>query len=445
MNDTTPGGTVLEQLDGIDAAPSELAYLFVVFECDRPLAGGMRIALEELDEVVIRRGSTRQLARVGRRLELKLPSTLLSSSHARLLRTQTGWSVEDLGSRNGTFLNLKKLATETLSDGDFVELGRVVLRFRTMSGEMADSPPGPLGFTTLIPSLAVAMRELTKMAASSLPILLLGETGTGKEVLARGVHELSGRSGPLITVNCGALSGTLLDSQLFGHVRGAFTGALRDELGFVRAADGGTLFLDEIGDLPLPAQVALLRVIQEREVVPVGATKPVKVDLRIIAATHRQLDFSRARGEFRDDLYSRLAGHIHYLAPLRERREDLGMLVASLLAGEAPRFSADAGRALVTNDWPLNVRQLEQSLARAVMLAEDGVIHARHLHSQPTQAAPTAPATDRDRSPGEAELRALLERTGGNISEAARSLGCSRIQVHRWMQRYGLERDKFRT
>jgi DNA-binding NtrC family response regulator len=374
-----------------------------------------------------------------------------------MVRTPTGWSIEDVGSRNGTHINLKKLASQTLCDGDLVELGRVVLRFRTMTTPIGkvESPLGPLGFSTLVPTLATAMRELTRMAASPLPILLLGETGTGKEVIARGVHDLSGRSGPLIAVNCGALSGTLLDSQLFGHVRGAFTGALRDELGFVRAADGGTLFLDEIGDLPLPAQVAMLRVIQEREVVPVGTTKPVKVDLRIITATHRQLDLSRARGEFREDLYSRLSGHIHHLAPLRDRREDLGMLVATLLPelaeGDVPRFTADAGRALVTSDWPLNIRQLEQSLARAVMLAEDGVIHARHLITQVGQSPPgvtpptgSAPVAE-SRDPGEAELRALLERTGGNISETARSLGCSRIQVHRWMQRYGLDRDKFRT
>jgi transcriptional regulator with PAS, ATPase and Fis domain len=320
----------------------------------------------------------------------------------------------------------------------------------------SSSPPGPvpLGFATLLPPLALGLGELARLATTALPILLLGETGTGKELIARGIHALSQRPGPLVPVNCGALSPSLLDSQLFGHVRGSFTGALRDEPGFVRSSDGGTLFLDEIGDLPLPAQAALLRVLQEREVVPVGGTRAVKLDLRIIAATHRQLDLLSARGDFRADLYARLSGHIHYLTPLRERREDLGVIVADLLRRLAPaegaglRLSADAGRELVMAEWPLNVRQLEQSLVRAIALAEDGLIQQRHLIAVSPR---VASGVEREPPPREVddqargdELRALLVHHQGNVSEVARVMGCSRMQIHRWMQRYGLDPAAYR-
>src|SRR5262249_24796529 len=155
------------------------------------------------------------------------------------------------------------------------------------------------------------LAALARIASMPIPVLLLGESGTGKEVLARAVHTLSGRSGAFVAVNCGGLSASLIESQLFGHVKGSFTGAGRDEPGLVRAADRGTLFLDEIGDLPLAAQAALLRVLQEREVVPVGGARPVAVDLRVVAATHRPLEKMAAKGDFRADLLARLSGYRH--------------------------------------------------------------------------------------------------------------------------------------
>jgi transcriptional regulator with PAS, ATPase and Fis domain len=458
--------TQSDQPELLGATTLTVPQLFVVLEGERPHAGGVRYSLGEVDEVTIGRGEERRarLEPVGgsgrRRLDLRLPSSLLSMNHLRITHEDEDWIIEDTGSRNGSYLNRRSLTREIVRDGDLIEIGRVVLRFR-MLGLSAEEQrrdteesavAGPLGFHTLLPALALEFHELARIAASPLPILLLGETGTGKEVLARAIHQLSSRPGPLVAVNCGALSGSLLDSQLFGHVRGAFTGSLRDELGLVRASDGGTLFLDEIGDLPGPAQAALLRVLQEREVVPVGATRPVAVDLRVIAATHRQLDLLSARGEFRADLYARLSAHVHYLTPLRDRREDLGLILADLLPpGSSLRLSADACRALVTNDWPLNIRQLEQSLTRATTLAEQGVIHARHLvPPSPRTATPERPgeraaetrgADDRGR---EAELITLLTQHRGNVSEIARSMGCSRMQVHRWMQRYGLSADTFR-
>jgi DNA-binding NtrC family response regulator len=467
LHSDTVLATQSDQPDLLGTEPLPVPQLFVVLEGERPQAGGARCSLADVDEVTIGRGEQRvaryESSGAGgvRRLDLRLPSSLLSTKHLRITRDQEDWVIEDAGSRNGSYLNRRLLTRESLRDGDVLEIGRIVLRFRILGlsaeeqrgGAEESAVTGPIGFHTLLPSLALQLRELARIAASPLPILLLGETGTGKEVLARAIHELSRRPGPLVAVNCGALSGSLLDSQLFGHVRGSFTGAVRDELGLVRASDGGTLFLDEIGDLPAPAQAALLRVLQQREVVPVGATRAVGVDLRVVAATHRQLDLMSARGEFRSDLYARLCGHVHYLTPLRERLEDLGLIVADLLPPGTPlRLSADACRALVTNDWPLNVRQLEQSLARARTLAEDGVIHARHLvppsprltatpeRPLPRAAEPRGP-DDKDR---EAELIALLTQHHGNVSEIARSMGCSRMQVHRWMQRYGLSADAFR-
>jgi DNA-binding NtrC family response regulator/pSer/pThr/pTyr-binding forkhead associated (FHA) protein len=470
LSSTTP-----EQSEQPDSPQQDEVYLFVVLETDRAVGGGARYRLD-VDEVVVGRGADRRAIRqvdgARRMMELRIPAPLLSTSHARFVRAGNVWFLEDAGSRNGTALNGRACTQRTaLRDGDWIELGRVFLRFRTLRvgtdpASLADIDGLVVGqeqaFSTLLPELGLELLELERIAASTLPVVLLGESGTGKELLARGIHAASRRPGPFVAVNCGALSGTLLDSQLFGHSRGSFTGATRDEPGFVRSSDTGTLFLDEIGDLPPAGQVALLRVLEEHEVVPVGATRPVKVDLRIITATHRQIDLLSARGDFRADLYSRLSGHLHYLTPLRERREDLGLIVAELLrrtgAPAATRLTAEAGRELVANDWPLNVRQLEQALARAMTLADDHVLTARHLFvsrsGTPTPAGPS-PATESATDPlpkrsriDDAEraqtLRELLSKHRGNVSEVARVMGFSRVQIHRWMDQFGLDIGTFR-
>ena len=284
-----------------------------------------------------------------------------------------------------------------------------------------------------------------------------GETGTGKELLARGAHELSGRSGAFVAVNCGALPTGLVESQLFGHVKGAFSGAVRDEPGFFRAADGGTLFLDEIADLPSASQAALLRALQEREVMPVGATRPAKVDLRVVAATHQPLEAMIERGGFRRDLLARLAGFTLELPPLRARRMDLGLLVASLLRRLAPdradsvMLTPAAGQALFRHDWPLNTRELEQCLARALALAGDEPIDLHHLPATvtaPRGAAPAGPSPDARFSERDARLRLeLLEelaRHQGNLADVARAMGKARMQVHRWCRRFGIDPNLYR-
>ena len=220
----------------------------------------------------------------------------MSSTHAKIARIRDAFVIEDAGSRNGTYVDGKRITRRTLADGDAIEAGHSVFVFRSGlptppatardldSAELHARAPG---LRTLLPALAPRYEELARVARSDVPILLLGETGTGKEVLARAAHEFSERNGAFVAVNCGSLSPALVEGLLFGHVKGSFSGATRDEPGFVRAADGGTLFLDEVGDFPATAQPALLRVLQEKEVVPVGTSRPVQVRFRVIAATHR--------------------------------------------------------------------------------------------------------------------------------------------------------------
>jgi hypothetical protein len=453
------------------AAVPTRPHLFVVLHCDRPRAGGSRHDLAELDVVFVGRGPERSARRTRdgeRRLEVRFSGATVSSSHARLESRETGWAIIDEGSKNGTFVNGERVQRAALRDGDLIEIGSTLLVFRAAlpvpshdlavppdldSAALAALTPG---LATLIPHLAGQHAALERIAALSIPVLLLGESGTGKEVMASAVHTLSGRPGAFVAVNCGGIPASLLESQLFGHVKGAFTGAARDELGYVRAADKGTLFLDEIGDLPLTAQAALLRVLQEREVVPVGGSRPVKVDLRVVAATHRPLDRMVAEGTYRADLLARLAGYRHLLPPLRARREDLGIIVGDLLRrAELPGaaelcLSTAAGRRLFAHDWPLNIRELGQSLSVAAALARAGVIEAEQLPIAPAPApvaAPRAVTAEADLDDPETlrkTLVALLEQHRGNISHVARDLGKARMQIHRWMKRFGLDPDSFR-
>src|SRR5258706_2561941 len=278
-------------------------YLFVVLECDRPATGGARYALEDVDEVILGRGSERKasLSRVDgvRRLTVGISSRSIAGTHARISRTSDGWVLEDTRSTNGSMVNGERVSRAVLRDDDIIELGHTIFALRRGLPTPPDTPPildsaegrAPhAALATLLPELARRFEKLARVAESNLSLLLFGETGTGKEVIAQAVHHLSGRKGGFVAVNCGAFPPNLVESSLFGHARGAFTGAVRDEPGFFRAAEGGTLLLDEIGDFPLVAQPALLRVLQEQEVLPVGTTRPVRVDVRVVAAPHHSLD-----------------------------------------------------------------------------------------------------------------------------------------------------------
>lgn len=449
-----------------DRPPSQLLTLLV--ECDRPAGGSELISLAAVESVTIGRGETRSIRYTEKRGEkavhLTIPDRRISGSHAILERTANGFRVRDLGSANGTKVGGERVEQSNLHHGDVLQIGHTLLGYEDKP--LVSRVPVAVGTKTKIctfsPIYAQRLAQLSKIAMTPIPVLLLGESGTGKEVLARVTHDLSGRPGNFVPVNCGAIPPNLVESHLFGHQKGSFSGAVRDELGFVRAADGGTLFLDEIGDLPPASQAALLRVLQEGEVHPVGAARAVRVDVRVIAATHRPLDRMQDEGTFRRDLYARLSGFVVQVPSLRERREDMGQLIGELLerAGSAVRIRPEAATQMLRHDWPLNVRELAQCLNAASALASEGVIKLEHLppaltnlSGPPTLATKTpSPAQDEPReakqAPLSAEDQALrddlvkrLEANNYNISAVARDMGKARQQVQRWVRRFSLKGD----
>jgi transcriptional regulator with PAS, ATPase and Fis domain len=252
-------------------------------------------------------------------------------------------------------------------------------------------------------------------------------------------------------VNCAAIPATLLESELFGYKRGAFTGADRDRIGIVKSAEGGTLFLDEIGDMPLEAQAKLLRMIETRSVTPLGSHAAEPVDVRIVCATHRPLGRFVREERFRADLFARISGHIIELPPLRDRKEDLYQLTVAFLdrvtaGGKAPVLGAPFVLGLLEHDWPFNVRELEAAIKRAVALS-DGILDKTHLPpaTQEGLEGASEPKTGRAAPPTEDALRALLQRHGGNVAAVARELSKERVQIHRWLKRYGISLDEFRA
>ena len=469
--DPTLTGAVANVMQKLEGREEHRAQLFLVLECARLSGGGARFCLSDVDEVTIGRGRERSARRsrnaTGRQLEVRVPDRHMSSRHARIERSGSGYVLRDDGSKNGSLVNGEVIRERRLEDGDILELGHTLFVFRaqvptpwqTPADVDSEHAKAPRGMFTLLPGYAKDLAALARIAPSAVPVTLLGETGTGKEVLAQAIHALAGRSGALVPVNCGALPAALVEGQLFGHMRGAFSGAVRDEVGFVRSAHLGTLFLDEIGDMPLASQPALLRVLQEREVTPVGSSRSVEVDIRVVSATHCDVVALQATGGFRSDLYARLAGFVHHLPPLVERREDLGVLIADLLrrqrspGHDGACFTPGAGRALLRHRWPLNVRELEQCISLAIVLAEGGVIDAHHLPASVVDAAPLSspsepPSRPIDPSavdPLRDELVAQLRSHRGNVSEVARAMGKARMQIQRWMKRYGVGPDDFRS
>ena len=291
------------------------------------------------------------------------------------------------------------------------------------------------------------------VAASDSTVLLQGESGTGKGIIARYVHELSMRaSGPFVSINCGALPESLLESELFGHVKGSFTGAVKDKSGLFAAAEAGTFFLDEIGETTAATQVKLLRVLQHREVIPVGATEPIPIDTRLIAATNRKLDDEISRGNFRSDLYYRLNVISIEIPPLRSRRDDIPLLAESFLTeiarkrGEEPKkLTSEAAEQLQEYSWPGNVRELENAIERAVILATGDTIHpaalpdkVRERKSEPLLAERVTPNPPLD-AIERAYIMWVLGSEGGNKSRAAEVLGIDPSTLYRKLSRFGLD------
>ena len=337
-----------------------------------------------------------------------------------------------------------------------------------------------MGLETRSPLLAQTLRAAEKAAASRIPVLIEGESGAGKEWLARGIHAASPRAGkPMVAVNCGAIPHQLVESILFGHEKGSFTGATERRGGKFREADGGTLFLDEVGELPLDAQVKLLRALQSGEIEPVGAARPVKVDVRVVSATNRRLAEEIEAGRFREDLYYRLGVFPLTLPPLRERREDIAAIAASFVrrfarenGTPALAVSREALIALAAHGWPGNVRELENAVYRTVVLAEGDVLRpedfdlpaAPIMGASPSEEmrrfrealdgpAMAASASDVPVVDGTGSLRAFeaierdiivaaLHHCGGRASAAARALGIGRSTLYRKLADYGIEAAK---
>ena len=297
------------------------------------------------------------------------------------------------------------------------------------------------------PAMDEVRALISGLAHSDAPVLIRGESGTGKEVVARAVHRASRRSaGPMIAVNCAAIPETLLESELFGYEKGAFTGATRNKLGLFHLADHGTLFLDEIGDLPASLQAKLLRVLESKCFTPLGGVKETQVDVRLISATHRALEDEIARGTFRQDLFYRLNVFPIVIAPLRERRGDVRILARHFLAewGRSPDdLGEDAVARLVAHSWPGNVRELRNVLERAVIVRRDGRIGASDIllaapRGLAGAAAPATPTLNLEDAEKELIQRAL-DAAAGNKSEAARLLGITRRALYGRLERYGLE------
>ena len=301
------------------------------------------------------------------------------------------------------------------------------------------------------------MRQVFKQiglaAATEATVLILGETGTGKEEVARALHRNSLRAdGPFVAVNCAAIPPDLMESELFGHVKGAFTGAVADRKGYLRQAEGGTLFLDEIGDMPLALQAKILRVLEAREFSQVGAQTVLTLNARIIAATHRDLPAAVRAGQFREDLWYRLQVMPIMLPPLRARGDDLLMLAQYFLAAEATgtpkRLTPEATRKLVQHDWPGNIRELRNTIARAVILSHHTYVEPEHISFtlrpqaegslSPARQAPGATLAETLQQVEREMIVQALRESGDNRSEAARKLGLSRQQLYRKLEEYGL-------
>ncbi len=370
-----------------------------------------------------------------------LPDRYVSQHHAQLLLSDDRVVLQDCGSRNGTYVNGVRVQKGELRDGGLLQLGETELQ---LVRAVAPHSMGLVGQSTAMVSLR---RQIARCAPSSLPVLLLGESGTGKELVARALHEESRRRGPLVPINCGALPTELIESELFGHERGAFTGAERRHLGCFAEAMGGTLFLDEIGELPLSLQPRLLRALESQKIRPVGSTREVSVDVRIIAATHRDLPQAVAEGRFRADLYYRLAGLLIDIPPLRARPSDIPLLVRHFLAEAAPQkpgLSIDPDElALLTQaPWPGNVRELKMSLLRAIHLHGPKLTARDILHGQLGSSAPAqtqVPVLGRRLIDIERDVLAtVLRHSGGNQRTAALALDLPKSSLSDRLRRHGI-------
>ncbi|MCC6994552.1 MAG: sigma 54-interacting transcriptional regulator [Deltaproteobacteria bacterium] len=440
--------------------PSEEAPPFLVFRLHGP-----RGVAREVEPLQLTPGAT-PIGRAVTRGLVSPDDDQMSRQHATLLLEPGAATVHLIDqSKNGCSVNGSPTREAALRDGDVIRTGDTLWLLRQARLGNDAEVAGLLGRSPVMREVRALIALVARTPAT---VLLLGESGTGKEVAARALHQLSGRSGALVTVNASAIPESLAESELFGHAAGAFTGARGAQPGLLRESSGGTLVLDEIGDLALPVQPKLLRALEERSVRALGGGAPTAVDLRLVAATNQDLEARIANGRFRGDLYARLAEIVIEMPPLRRRREDVLILFAHAL-GSATPLSPDLAEALVLHPWPYNVRELGKLAVEASVRGGGhplqlellaGRLQPHNTHPTPlaTRAAtvnptptptPTAtpaaaPAPARDAIPTRAQLDELLRTHQGEVAAIARACGRSRKQVYRWIEQHGLDLERYR-
>ncbi len=450
-------GTIREQSSS--AKEQRLRLVYRVFNCDRLLEPPIAPWAWHSEKIVIGRGERNALHGGTCTVE----DGRVSAQHASLEVKGGAVFITDLGSSNGTWLNGEKVTQATeVHEGDLIEIGRTLMTWREVKSELAAKIIAgvTLGdLRTFSPLFADVLLTGARAARTQEPVLIVGETGTGKDVLARALHALSGRKGQFVAVDAGAIPETLFESTLFGHEKGAFTGATEARSGEIVRANKGTLFLDEVGNLSPSSQARLLRVLETKHVTPLGAKEGQTVDVRFIAATNRGI--LESEEGFREDLVHRLAGFVLSPPPLKDRKEDLGILIKALLeeAGVKTASIAPAqARELYLDALRGNVRGLRNVLRRAAVghekvhleklegLASGGMDELSTGGKPKPKAKKSAAAASRPRGwvPTREELEAVLNKNGGSVAAAARELESYPRQLYRWLEELGMNPDDYR-
>jgi len=456
----------------VSLSPERIAS-FVSDEHRNPVSGATTVTVQrpvtdaEAYLLVLGKGGARTLplpaqghVDIGREAScfVALDDDSVSRLHARLQLGETA-RLHDLGSKNGTRLEGKQVEGDSVEvrAGALIEVGDVTLVLQR------GAPPSRVeaeDSDSVVASEAMrkVLRAVRCVARDDITVLLLGETGVGKEVTAEGIHRQSPRAGkPFVRVHCAAITDTLFESELFGHEKGAYTGATTAKAGLLESADGGTVFIDEVGELPAHVQVKLLRVLEDCRVRRVGGTDERKIDVRFVAATNRNLEEEVAEGRFRRDLYFRLSGFTIRIPPLRDRQEELEPLVREFVAElcvekgwPQPTIEPELVAALHRYSWPGNVRELKNVVRRVLIVSDGSVLRAADLpHEEMSRRAalmmdePPPPSLD---SPDEkTRILAALEQSGGNQTEAAKLLGVSRRTLIARLDKYDVPRPRKKT
>jgi transcriptional regulator with PAS, ATPase and Fis domain len=419
--------------------------------------GGAALVLDDDLRIVLATRSASALLRLEIPLGLSAPKVLCGGKPERPVAEAlaAGRPVTAVIPHPGWAEEGRRIAVRSVPLGPQGERSGWLLLLSDASDADADGPTLFHGMWTEDAKMKDVFRIIERVAREDMTVLVRGETGSGKELVAHAIHELSPRKkGPFRAINCAALPGNLLESELFGHVKGAFTGAMRDVPGHVALATGGTLFLDEVAELPLELQSKLLRMLETRTVIPVGGREPLPVDVRIVSATHRALRKEVEAGRFRADLMYRLRVIPIFLPPLRDRKSDIRLIAEKLVLGmneksrrKIAQISPAALEVLAAHDFPGNVRELSNVLAYAFAIGDGSILLPSDLPPELTRGAEPAPGKEAGpagppRSPEAAKIARALERAGGNRERAAKILGISRVTLWRRIRELGLEGDR---